>query len=64
MEEKVETKKKVSTAYTMVPGDNFMQYKVVAFKLENDKVVGQTQIGSADLKPVILGRLIKLLHRV
>lgn len=56
--------KKEVTAYTMIPGDNFMQYKVVAFKLVDGKVVGQEQIGTADLKPVVLGRLIKLLHRV
>lgn len=58
-----EAKKKV-TAYTMIPGDTFMQYKVVAFKLEDGQIVGQEQIGTADLKPIVLGRLIKLLHRV
>ncbi len=63
MENEVKAPKK-TVAYAMVQGANFMQYKIIAFRLEDDVVVSQEIVGVPDLKPIVMGRLLRLLVRV
>lgn len=55
---------KKMTAYAMVQGANNRQYKILKMTIEEDVVLETEQVGSADLKPVVLGRFLKMLVRL
>jgi hypothetical protein len=59
-EHKVATK----TAYCMIQGANFMQYRLLKLTFEDGVLVAQEDDGNPDLKPVVLGRLLKRMVKV